>query len=944
MSDQQVTEMSSMTEGGDSSETVVVINIKTLDSQVFSFQVDKNMLVSEFKEMIASQVGLPVAQQRLIYRGRVLKDNHALSEYHVESGHTLHLVARQPAETQPSSGTNSGEASSNNGQGPIASEVPPRIGQISHSVVLGTLNVGDQGEGVPDISQVIGAVLNSIGLGGQYAAGANGAPANMMGGPQPILQVRQGNQMEGTPSNMGTQSQAGTRPQPTQAFPGPPLPQVLQIPLGAAVQVPVGASIPMPSIDVPIPNSLRTLSEFISHMELALSQSGSQPNESQNNTGDEPAVDVPVGPNGLPTAEALMTVLRQAQRLLGDRTVASLSHITERLEQEGSSTDINVRGQIQREAMQLGLTMQHLGSLLLELGRTMMLLRMGQSPAEALVHAGPAVYISSSRPNPIMVQPFPMQTSSLFGGSAAPSNSGNFGPIGIGSAPRHVNIHIHTAMGPRTAPNADGAQGGRNRPSSVNSGQTRLHPRNVNAAVVPPQPPVTVTSASQTGAPPVSQSLPGSDQISSIVAEINSRLRNLTDNTLAGNQASSNGQAETSAVQDPPARSDYGNIQTNNQLEDLVDPDASDLSSSLGHNLGEDQKVSLGGSQSNNSGVSLVSSKDVPPSSSSGGSNELLSGEAAQKLVSNFECTLASGQGSDKGERATTVPLGLGLGGLQPKRKGRKSKIQGKASDSTSIASDQNQQVATNSQQIMQSLTSMTSQRSPSNFPLSVQGLGGVQSGEQGPEEGQIDVANAMTEVLHSPAFDDLLSGVSQQAGVGSPNVLRNMLEQFTCNPAMMNTVSQIAQQFDGQDVGNMLSGIGRGEGGGLDLAGMVQQMMPIVSQALGGGPMPLQQRSPVFPNLQLQSNVRSSSRDENPSDPDSQIDLQPVLQIIENHDPPEEIFRSLAATAAGTGGASEDLLNELCSEGGLANEFMEAFRRDIRNRLQSEKEPSDIS
>lgn len=29
-----------------------------------------------------------------------------------------------------------------------------RIGQISHSVLLGTVNVGDQGDGVPDISRV----------------------------------------------------------------------------------------------------------------------------------------------------------------------------------------------------------------------------------------------------------------------------------------------------------------------------------------------------------------------------------------------------------------------------------------------------------------------------------------------------------------------------------------------------------------------------------------------------------------------------------------------------------------------------------------------------------------------------------------------------------------------------------------------------------------------
>lgn len=41
--------------------------------------------------------------------------------------------------------------------GPDANTAAPRnrIGQISHSVVLGTLNVGDQGEGiVPDLTRV----------------------------------------------------------------------------------------------------------------------------------------------------------------------------------------------------------------------------------------------------------------------------------------------------------------------------------------------------------------------------------------------------------------------------------------------------------------------------------------------------------------------------------------------------------------------------------------------------------------------------------------------------------------------------------------------------------------------------------------------------------------------------------------------------------------------
>lgn len=107
---------------------------------------------------------------------------------------------------------------------------------------------------------------------------------------------------------------------------------------------------------------------------------------------------------GLPSLEALRIVLRHAERLLGGQSVAAISHFAGHLEQEGGSSDPSVRGQIQAEASQIGIAMQHLGALFLELGRTMLTLRMGQSPGQAFVNAGPAVYIRPSGPNPIMVQ------------------------------------------------------------------------------------------------------------------------------------------------------------------------------------------------------------------------------------------------------------------------------------------------------------------------------------------------------------------------------------------------------------------------------------------------------------------------------------------------------------------------------------------------------------
>lgn len=97
---------------------------------------------------------------------------------------------------------------------------------------------------------------------------------------------------------------------------------------------------------------------------------------------------------------------------------------------------------------------------------------------------------------------------------------------------------------------------------------------------------------------------------------------------------------------------------------------------------------------------------------------------------------------------------------------------------------------------------------------------------------GQNDMADAMSQLLQGPALDGLLAGVSQQTGAGTPDMLRNMLQQFTENPAMRNTVNQIA---DNRDIGSMFSGLDGGPGGGIDLSRMMQQMMPIVSRALGG-------------------------------------------------------------------------------------------------------------
>eukprot|EP00958_Prasinococcus_capsulatus_P021925 scaffold3036_cov414-Prasinococcus_capsulatus_cf.AAC.34 len=55
--------------------------------------VDLSLSVKDFKDQVAaSELGIPAAQQRLIYKGQVLKDERTLNSYGIESDHTVHCV------------------------------------------------------------------------------------------------------------------------------------------------------------------------------------------------------------------------------------------------------------------------------------------------------------------------------------------------------------------------------------------------------------------------------------------------------------------------------------------------------------------------------------------------------------------------------------------------------------------------------------------------------------------------------------------------------------------------------------------------------------------------------------------------------------------------------------------------------------------------------------
>ncbi|KAK3267161.1 hypothetical protein CYMTET_24268 [Cymbomonas tetramitiformis] len=118
------------------------VNIKTLTNDEYHLDVSVQTTVRAFKELLEDKAGVSSSLQRLIYRGRVLNDEKLLTEYGIQEGHTVHMVARPEGALQPSQEET---------QQPRRAEAQPQ----THRVAIGAVLPGDdQTAGVADINRV----------------------------------------------------------------------------------------------------------------------------------------------------------------------------------------------------------------------------------------------------------------------------------------------------------------------------------------------------------------------------------------------------------------------------------------------------------------------------------------------------------------------------------------------------------------------------------------------------------------------------------------------------------------------------------------------------------------------------------------------------------------------------------------------------------------------
>ncbi|KAG6763240.1 hypothetical protein NC653_023941 [Populus alba x Populus x berolinensis] len=157
---------------GKGEEGAVVINIRCSNGTKFTVRTSLESTVGVFKSLLAQNCDVPPDQQRLIYKGRILKDDQTLHSYGLQADHTIHMVRGfSPAPSTPAPapapvaaanpenpdtttgvtrgvGSNEGRAFGLGGAG-IGASLFPGLGSLGGGSPSGLF-----GDGLPELEQV----------------------------------------------------------------------------------------------------------------------------------------------------------------------------------------------------------------------------------------------------------------------------------------------------------------------------------------------------------------------------------------------------------------------------------------------------------------------------------------------------------------------------------------------------------------------------------------------------------------------------------------------------------------------------------------------------------------------------------------------------------------------------------------------------------------------
>lgn len=90
----------------------LTVRIKMTNERTFECEIQASERIRDLKQTIQRTAEIAYSRQRLIYRGKLLKDEREIASYSIEDGHTIHLVVRPVQSENAESNGRPSEASS----------------------------------------------------------------------------------------------------------------------------------------------------------------------------------------------------------------------------------------------------------------------------------------------------------------------------------------------------------------------------------------------------------------------------------------------------------------------------------------------------------------------------------------------------------------------------------------------------------------------------------------------------------------------------------------------------------------------------------------------------------------------------------------------------------------------------------------------------------------
>ncbi|XP_041856608.1 ubiquitin-like protein 4A [Melanotaenia boesemani] len=97
----------------------MILTVKPLQGKECSVQVTEDEKVSTVKKLVSERLNIPANQQRLLFKGKALADEHRLSDYSIGPEAKLNLVIRPVGEKTAASGVAAGSSSNMSMQGGV---------------------------------------------------------------------------------------------------------------------------------------------------------------------------------------------------------------------------------------------------------------------------------------------------------------------------------------------------------------------------------------------------------------------------------------------------------------------------------------------------------------------------------------------------------------------------------------------------------------------------------------------------------------------------------------------------------------------------------------------------------------------------------------------------------------------------------------------------------